>query len=76
MTGLKDLKRQMDEENYDKDAFSFTKIILKLGTIEKVLRRVKVRRGFYCRCILEGRKYDTEYRYHAGRFSLVVNQLP
>eukprot|EP00903_Cladosiphon_okamuranus_P011121 g10497.t1 len=32
----------MDEENYGKDnAFSFTKIILKLGTIEKVLRRVK-----------------------------------
>lgn len=44
MTGLQDLKRQMDEENCmnGKDAFSFTKIILKLGTIEKVLRRVKV----------------------------------
>ena len=43
VTGLKDLKRQMDEDNYGKDyAFSFTKIILKLGTIEKVLRRVKV----------------------------------
>lgn len=42
VAGLQDLKRQMDEENYDKDAFSFTKIILKLGTIEKVLSRVKV----------------------------------
>eukprot|EP00752_Nemacystus_decipiens_P009337 g8344.t1 len=43
VTGLQELKRQMDEENskYGKDAFSFTKIILKLGTIEKVLRRVK-----------------------------------
>ena len=44
VTGLQDIKRQMDEEDriYGKDAFSFTKIILKLGTIEKVLRRVKV----------------------------------
>ncbi len=42
MAGLQDLKRQMDEESYDKDAFSFTKIILKLGTIERVLSRVKV----------------------------------
>ncbi|CAN0402802.1 unnamed protein product, partial [Hapterophycus canaliculatus] len=39
--GLQDLKRQMDEENLGQDAFSFTKIILKLGTIEEVLRRVK-----------------------------------
>ncbi|CAN0428136.1 unnamed protein product [Pylaiella littoralis] len=31
----------MDEENFDNDAFSFTKIILKLGTIEKILRQVK-----------------------------------
>lgn len=46
--GLQDLKRQMDEEHFGQDAFSFTKIILKLGTIEEVLRRVKVRRRVHC----------------------------
>ncbi|CAM9285752.1 unnamed protein product [Ectocarpus sp. 8 AP-2014] len=38
--GLQDLKRQMDEESGGKESFSFTKIILKLGTIEKMLRRI------------------------------------
>ncbi|CAM9590166.1 unnamed protein product [Ectocarpus sp. 6 AP-2014] len=38
--GLQDLKRQMDEESGEKESFSFTKIILKLGTIEKILQRI------------------------------------
>lgn len=42
-SALKELKVQMDEEQSLGEAFSFTKIILKLGTIERMLRRVKVR---------------------------------
>ncbi|CBN74717.1 hypothetical protein Esi_0041_0023 [Ectocarpus siliculosus] len=38
--GLQDLKRQMAEESGEKESFSFTKIILKLGTIEKILQRI------------------------------------